>query len=77
MQPSKTDPLPAAVRGLVEAVKAYEVLTAQAAVEGDRKLALQALWAHRLVPSYESARGLLEALLQAHRRYLPQFFPGE
>ncbi|MFZ3079920.1 MAG: 6-phospho-beta-glucosidase [Bellilinea sp.] len=77
VQPIKTTAVPAAVRGLVEAVKAYEVLTAQAALNGDRKLALQALWTHPLVPSYESARGVLDALLQAHRRYLPQFFPGD
>ncbi|MHB1155181.1 MAG: family 4 glycosyl hydrolase, partial [Eubacteriales bacterium] len=77
VQPMKTTVVPTAVRGLVETVKAYEVLTAQAALEGDRKLALQALWTHPLVPSYESARGLLDALLQAHRNYLPQFFSGD
>ena len=77
VQPIKTNPVPTSVYGLVEAVKTYEILTAQAAFEGDRKVALQALWAHPLVPSFEFARGVLEALLQAHRRYLPQFFPGD
>ena len=77
VQPIKTNPVPNSVYGLVEAVKTYEILTAQAAYEGDRKLALQALWSHPLIPSFESAQGVLEALLQAHRRYLPQFFPGD
>lgn len=70
-----TAPLPAEVRGLVQAVKAYEELAVVAGAEGDRPRALQALLAHPLVPSFRVARGLLEALLNAHRAYLPQFFP--
>jgi len=66
--------LPLEVRGLVQAVKAYEELTVRAAVEGDRRAALLALTNHPLVPSFSVAQSLLGALLEAHRPYLPQFF---
>jgi 6-phospho-beta-glucosidase len=66
--------LPLAVRGLVQAVKAYEQLTVKAGAEGDRAAALQALIAHPLVGSVTVARQLLDRLLDAHRQYLPQFF---
>jgi 6-phospho-beta-glucosidase len=75
--PQPIAPLPPEIRGLIQAVKAYEELTITAGVEGDDQKALQALMAHPLVLSYDSARGLLDELLQAHRRYLPQFFPGD
>jgi len=74
-RPLVTDRLPAEIRGLVQAVKAYEELAAVAGAEGDRRRALQALMAHPLVPSFRAAQGLLEALLEAHRIFLPQFFP--
>ncbi len=66
-------PLPAEIRGLVQAVKAYEELTVEAAVSGERRAALQALMSHPLVPSFEIAKRLLDALLDAHRKYLPRF----
>jgi 6-phospho-beta-glucosidase len=75
--PLPASEMPPEIGGLVQAVKAYEVLTAQAGAHGDRQKALQALLAHPLVPSFEAAQGLLEALLQAHREYLPaSFFAG-
>jgi len=66
--------LPLEVRGLVQAVKAYEELTVRAGAEGDRRAALLALTNHPLVPSFRVAEQLLDALLKAHRKYLPQFF---
>ncbi len=74
-QPLPAGPVPLAVRGTVEAVKAYEKLTVQTAVSGDRRLAVQALLAHPLVPGFDTAKGLVDALLDAHRQYLPNFFP--
>jgi 6-phospho-beta-glucosidase len=76
-QPLAVEPMPAEIRGLVQAVKAYEELAAAAGAEGDRRRALQALAAHPLTPSFDAAQGLLDALLAAHREYLPQFFSGE
>ncbi len=76
-RPRAVDPMPPQIRGLVQAVKAYEELAAKAGAEGDRRAALQAMLAHPLVPSFQVAKDLLAALLEAHRAYLPQFFPGD
>jgi 6-phospho-beta-glucosidase len=72
--PAQCGSLPDEVRGLVQAVKAYELLTIRAGMDGDRKVSLQALVAHPLVLSLSVARGLLDDLLEAHRELLPQFF---
>jgi 6-phospho-beta-glucosidase len=61
------------LRGLLQQVKAYEELTVEAAVTGDRKAALQALVANPLVPSARVAKTVLDDLLEAHAEYLPQF----
>jgi len=66
-------PMPPAIRGLTQAVKAYEELTVLAAAEGDERAALQALLAHPLVPSFAVAQGLWAAIKEANRAYLPQF----
>lgn len=63
--------IPLRIRGLIQAVKAYESLTVAAAVEGSRRLAMQALMAHPLVPDWEIAKPLLERLLEANRPWLP------
>ena len=63
--------LPLPIRGLVQAVKAYESLTVQAAVEGSKRVAMQAAMAHPLVPSWEVAKPLLEELLAANRPWIP------
>lgn len=70
-------PLPDSVRGLVQLIKSYENLTIQASVYGDRSAAYHALLAHPLVGDAKKAKAVLEHLLQAHRKYLPKFFPGE
>jgi 6-phospho-beta-glucosidase len=66
--------LPVAIRGLIQAVKAYDELTIEAAVTGDQKTALKALLNHPLVPSFGVAKALLNAILEANRDYLPHFF---
>lgn len=68
------DPLAPEMLGLVQQVKAYERLTVQAAVDGDRDAALKALIANPLVARYNVARPLLDALLDANRAHLPRFF---
>jgi 6-phospho-beta-glucosidase len=67
-------PLAPEIRGLVQAVKAYEDLAVLAAIHGDRATAEKALLAHPLVGRYSVARPLLDALLEANRAYLPRFF---
>ncbi len=66
--------LPATIKGLIQLVKAYEELAIDAAVTGDRRTALQALLVHPLVPGFRVAKGLSDAILDANREYLPQFF---
>jgi 6-phospho-beta-glucosidase len=50
-------------RGLVQHVKAYEQLTIQAAVHGDKDAALAALVANPLVPSADVAADLLDDIV--------------
>jgi 6-phospho-beta-glucosidase len=54
-------------------VKAYELLTAQAAVSGDHDAAVQALLVHPLGPDAEHALEVWQDLLDTHRSYLPLF----
>ena len=61
--------------GLLAQVKAFELLTVEAAVSGDRDLAYQALLAHPLGPAADKVGLVLEDLLQTHKAYLPQFWP--
>ena len=63
-----------AIRGLVQQVKAYEELAIQAAVTGDRAIALRALLSNPLVARWDVAEPLLAALLAANRSHLPRFF---
>jgi len=68
-------PLAPEQRGLVQAVKAYEELTIQAAKTGDREVALKALATNPLVGA-EIAAPLLEAILEADKAHLPRFAPA-
>jgi len=70
------DALAPEMAGLVQHAKAYERLAIEAAVTGDRGVALQALMANPLVGDYDVAGPLLEALLEANAERLPRFFPG-
>lgn len=68
---------PKEVVGLISAVKNYEQLTVEAALTGDKDIALKALLAHPLVREYDIAKPLLDEMLEAHKEYLPQFFKDE
>jgi len=68
--PIRMGAIPLPVRGLIQAVKAYESLTVQAAMEGSRRVAMQALMAHPLVPSWEVAKPMLDELLTVNRPWL-------
>ncbi len=63
-----------AIRGLMQAVKAYESLTVQAAVTGDREAAFQALLMHPLMPGAKGSKALLDELLEINRPYLQGTF---
>ncbi len=62
------------IRGLVQAVKAYEDLAVEAAIKGDPILVEKALLAHPLVGQHAIAEPLAAALIAANEKYLPRFF---
>ena len=59
---------------LVEHAKAYELLTVEAAITGDRGVALKALMTNPLVGDYDVAKPMLDDLLEQNRDHLPRFF---
>ncbi|MDA8345565.1 MAG: 6-phospho-beta-glucosidase [Thermaerobacter sp.] len=65
------EPMPHLLDAVVQAVKEYEFLTVQAALEGSRKKAREALLAHPLVPGAEAAQGLLDDLAAANAEFWP------
>ncbi len=72
--PISTEPLPASCFGLISAVKAYELLTVEAAVHGDRDAAYQALLVHPLGPKADKVQAVLDDMLETHKEHLPQFW---
>jgi len=66
------DPLAAIITKKLVATK----LTVEAALLGDRKLFVEAILADGAVSDKEVARKMGEELLEAHRAYLPNFFPS-
>ena len=72
--PLSTEPLPIACFGLIAAVKAYELLTVEAAVHGDREAAYQALLVNPIGPKADQVQAVLDDMLETHRQYLPQFW---
>ena len=73
--PLPVAPLAPEMHGLVAHAKAYEKLTIEAAMSGSRTDALMALMANPLIPDWDTAKPLLDSLLEVNRRYLPRFFP--
>jgi 6-phospho-beta-glucosidase len=62
--------------GLMQHVSAYERLAVQAAVSGDRALVHKALLTHPLVAQDAVSAELVDRLLEADARHLPQFDAG-
>lgn len=65
--------LPKGVLGLTQTLIAWQELSVDAALSGDRNLLLQALLAHPWLRSTEQAEKVCDELLAAHAAYLPQF----
>jgi 6-phospho-beta-glucosidase len=72
--PIPTSPLPLVCESLITQIKAYEILTAKAAVNGDRNAAYQALLIHPLGPSADKIKAVLDDILETNRTFLPRFF---
>lgn len=62
------------IGGNIQLLKTFERLVCKAAVEGDRAAAIAALNVNPLCSSGNKAAQVFDALLEAHRPYLPQFF---
>ncbi len=67
------DRIPPMCWGLISAVKNYEQLAVEAAVEGSVTKMKWALLAHPLVREYELVEALVPELLEANKEFLPQF----
>jgi len=65
--------MPVAVSGLVQQIKSFERLAAEAAVTGSYHTALLAMAINPLVSSDSTAKQILDEMLEAHKEYLPQF----
>ncbi|MFJ5716975.1 6-phospho-beta-glucosidase [Neobacillus sp. NPDC093127] len=65
--------LPIYVNGLVQQIKSFERAAIDAAVSGDYRTALLAMSINPLVPSDRIAKIILDEMLEAHKKYLPQF----
>jgi len=74
VHPIATTPLPDTCFGLIAQVKSYELLTARAALSGDRSLLYQALLAHPLGPEADQVQVVMDDLLETNRKYLPLFW---
>jgi 6-phospho-beta-glucosidase len=68
----KQKPLPRPVRGLVEMLAEYQVLTAEAAWKGTRRDAVRALASNPLVLSLTKAEAIYDEMAAAHRDFLPE-----
>ncbi|MFD1064868.1 6-phospho-beta-glucosidase [Oceanobacillus locisalsi] len=66
--------LPVAARGLVQQIKSFERIAAEAAVTGDYNQAVLALTINPLTPSDAIAKQIIDDMMGAHQAYLPQFF---
>ena len=64
--------VPPPVRGLLSALGEYQQLTADAAWDGSRQQAVQALTSNPLVRSLTLAQTLYDELAVAHRAHLPE-----
>jgi 6-phospho-beta-glucosidase len=69
-----TDELPVQIKGLISQIKQFEILGAQAAVEGSYEKALVAMVTNPLISNDEEGHKLLDEMLEAHKKYLPKFF---
>lgn len=66
--------LPEPIVGWVATHVMNQEMTVEAALEGDRKLALEVLLGDPMTRNFRDAGKMLDELLEANRKYLPRFF---
>jgi len=74
VEPLTVGELPTGVLNTLHRHILNQEMIVEAALNGDKNLALQALLNDPLVQDFASARKMLDEMLVANRRYLPQFF---
>lgn len=74
--PTLAGDVPGPVAGLVQLIVQEEELAVEAALTGDRDMAVQAMLVSPLVADKDRAAELTDALLEANARWLPQFNPA-
>ncbi len=67
-KPISVGDLPVAVRGLVQQIKSFERVAAEAAVTGNYDTALLAMTINPLVPSDKIGKQILDEMLEAHKK---------
>lgn len=77
IRPSPSSAVPTVLKGFLESIIAEEELAVEAALSGDRKLVVQAMFASPLLHDKDAAEKLTDDLLAAHQAYLPQFNKGD
>jgi len=68
--------LPFSVEGMVRDAHAFAKLAVDAALSGDRRLVLQAAMAHPAHRDLDVIEKVIDELFEAHRAWLPQFYPN-
>ncbi|MEW9094271.1 MAG: 6-phospho-beta-glucosidase [Clostridiaceae bacterium] len=71
--PISSGTLPNSIKGLMQQIKLYEILTIEAAVNGDYNQAFLALINNPLGGSINITKKLLKDILDENKEYLPQF----
>lgn len=72
-KPIATGELKTSINGTIQMIKTFERLVCEAAVTGNRDVAITALNMNPLITSDELANTVFDELLEAHKEYLPQF----
>ncbi|MEM2479785.1 MAG: hypothetical protein QXM44_03510 [Candidatus Bathyarchaeia archaeon] len=65
--------LPKGIETILQYRIAQQELTVEAALTGDREIALQALSLDPMVPTLSIAKSMLDDYIEAHKQFLPQF----
>jgi alpha-galactosidase len=73
-QPLCFGELPPGITAILQRIIGTQELTVDAALQADRKLAIQALVAGETVKTEAQAEAMMDVILETHRQYLPQFF---
>lgn len=72
-KPITVGELPVPVNGLVQQIKSFERTVIEAAITGDYNTALVAMTINPLIPSQTVGKVILDEMLEAHKKYLPNF----